>query len=544
MPSILRSLTAVLILGALAAPAAQASPGQISIMMDDDQLLYRDDNAAARALTQMRSLGVDTVRVTMLWSVAAELARPTDEEIASRSGSARSQARRQRQRFRGANPATYPVRNWDRYDNLVKKAQELGIQVYFNITGPGPAWAHEKAPRAQRRNQKTWKPKVGAYKQFVTAVGRRYSGNYRDENGSRTTLPRVGFWSLWNEPNQAGWLSPQWERRGSSLVPASPSMYRRLHQFGYQGLVASGHGDDVVLLGETAPLGSNRRDARSPMRPAQFLRELACVDANGSVYAGGAASARRCGDLSRRGGLHANAYAHHPYTKNVAPNVRDGHPDSLTMANISELGTLLDLLSPLTDGAIGTGLPLLMTEFGFESNPPDPHNGVSLDQQAKFNQLGEFMAYENPRVLAQAQFILRDVPPLRRHARGSKAYWFTYQSGLFFQRGQPKPAAYAYSVPFVGFPQGTDPATGTGVFGFWGQLRFLRNGVTDNAHIQWRPKDRSADWATVGDPVPVDPRGFFTATRTSPLPVPVEWRAVWLLPDGQVGQFSLATDAT
>ena len=33
-----------------------------------------------------------------------------------------------------------------------------------------------------------------------------------------------------------------------------------------------------------------------------------------------------------------------------------------------------------------------MTEFGFETNPPDPYNGVSLDRQAKFNQLGEFMA--------------------------------------------------------------------------------------------------------------------------------------------------------
>ena len=544
MPSILRPLTAVLILGALAAPAAQASPGQISIMMDDDQLLYRDDSTAARALTQMRSLGVDTVRVTVLWSVAAELARPTQEEIEARRGSARSRARRQRARFRAANPATYPLRNWDRYDNLVKKAQELGIQVYFNLTGPGPAWAHEQAPRSQRRNQKTWKPKVGAYKQFVTAVGRRYSGTYRDENGTRGVLPRVGFWSLWNEPNQAGWLSPQWEQRGGSRVPASPALYRRLHQFGYQGLVASGHGDDVVLLGETAPLGSSRQTARAPMRPALFLRELACVDPSGARYSGAAAAARRCGDLAQRGGLHATAYGHHPYTKNVPPTVRDPHPDALTMANISELGTLLDQLSALSDGAIGSGLPLLMTEFGFESNPPDPHSGVPLERQALFNQIGEFMAYQNPRILAQAQFILRDVPPLRRHTRNSKAYWFTYQSGLFFQRGQPKPAAYAYSLPFLGFAQGTDPTTGAAVASFWGQLRFLRNGVTDNAYIQWRPKDRSADWATIGGPEPVDPRGFFTTQRTAPAPVPGEWRAVWLLPDGQVGQFSLSTDAT
>ena len=64
----------------------------------------------------------------------------------------------------------------------------------------------------------------------MQAVGRRYDGTYRDENGSRGALPRVRFWSLWNEPNQAGWLSPQWERRGGAIVPASPALYRKLHQ--------------------------------------------------------------------------------------------------------------------------------------------------------------------------------------------------------------------------------------------------------------------------------------------------------------------------
>ncbi len=45
------------------------------------------------------------------------------------------------------------------------------------------------------------------------------------------------------------------------------------------------------------------------------------------------------------------------------------------MANISNLGTLLDDLSAKTSGAIPAGLPLFMTEFGFETNPPDPFSG-------------------------------------------------------------------------------------------------------------------------------------------------------------------------
>ncbi len=536
-----RTFLLALFLGALLAPAAQASPGQLSIMMDDDLLLYRDDGTATRTLTQMKSLGVDTVRVTMLWRVAAENARLTPSEIRELKGSAKTRARRQARRFRGADPATYPVRNWDRYDNLVRKANEIGLQVYFNVTGPGPRFAHADAPRSQRRNQGTWKPKAGLYKQFVTAVGRRYSGTYRDENGSRTALPRVSFWSLWNEPNQAGWLSPQWEQRGSSRVPAAPAMYRELHHFGYRGLVASGHGGDTVLLAETAPLGTSRPTSREPMRPGLFLRELACVQPDGTLYSGRAASLRDCGDFDRRGALKATGYAHHPYTKNVAPTVRNGHPDAYTMANISELGTLLDNLSAKTGGDIPSGLPLLMTEFGFESNPPDPHSGVPLDTQAQFNQIGEFMAWQNPRILAQAQFILRDVAPVRKFRKGSKPYWFTYQSGLFFQRGLPKPAAFAYSMPFLGFLIGTDPTTGTARAGFWGQLRFLRNGVTDSARIQWRPRDRSQDWTTVGEPIPVDPRGFYEVQRSAPLPVPGEWRAIWQTADGQVGQFSLST---
>ncbi|MDQ3849800.1 MAG: hypothetical protein M3296_04185 [Actinomycetota bacterium] len=542
MPRILRPFLLALLLGGILAPGAQASPSQISIMMDDDQLVYRGDDTAARALAQMKRIGVDTARVTVLWKVVAERARPTAREIDAAPVRRRAGLRRQARRFRGSNPRTYPKRNWDRYDNLVRRATQLGIQVYFNVTGPGPAWAHNKAPASQRRNQPTWKPKAGAYKQFVTAVGRRYDGTYRDENGG--VLPRVRFWTLWNEPNQAGWLMPQWERRGGALVPASPALYRQLYQVGYKGLVASGHGGDVILLGETAPLGSSRRTARAPMRPGLFLRELACVDPSGRRYGGRAAAVRSCGDFARRGVLRATGYAHHPYTKNVPPTVRDRNPDALTMANIDDLGRLLDTLSTTTGGAVPRGLPLYMTEFGFETNPPDPFSGVPLDRQAQFNQIGEFQAYQNQRIQAQAQFLLRDVAPVRSRRRGSKGYWFTYQSGLFFQRGQPKPAATAYVVPFRGFPIGTDPVTGTPAASFWGQLRFLPNGVSDVAQIQWRPKDRSIDWQTVGAPVPVDPHGYFEGQRSAPLPVPGEWRAAWLLPDGRVGQFSLSTDAT
>ena len=531
-----RLLAVVLTIAALSAPAAaQASPTQMSIMMDDDLLLYRSDSVTARALAQMKTMGVDTVRVTVLWRNVAEGARPSLREIRKLKGRARSRATRQRKRFEADDPRTYPRRNWDRYDNLVKAAKQRGLRVYFNVTGPGPSWAHRTPPRRLRRIRASYKPRAGAYKLFVKAVGRRFDGTYRDENGARDVLPRVSMWSLWNEPNQAGRLSPQWERRGSRWIPAAPAIFRQLAQLGYEGLVATGHraDNDVVLLGETAPLGAGGRSERSAMYPKRFLRELMCVKSNGKPYGGRSARLRRCAQFRRNGALQATGYAHHPYTKNLAPTQRHRGRDALTMANVSELATLLDELARTT-GNLPAGMPLYLTEFGFETSPPDRHSGVALADQANFNTIGEHMAWANPRVAAQSQFLLADVGPLKKHKKGSKAYWSTYQSGLFGLDGRAKPAAYAYALPFLATSAGA-AASGLPAFALWGQLRFLSNGAADVVEIQWRAQGGAAAWTTVGPAVAIDPLGYFTASRAAPSAAPGEWRALWTPPGGGVG---------
>ncbi len=517
---------------ALVPAAAHASPTQMSIMMDDDLLLYRSDGVAARALTQMKTMGVDTVRVTVLWRTVAEFARPSLRDIKRLKGRSKSRARAQRRRFEADDPRTYPRENWDRYDNLVKAATARGIRVYFNVTGPGPIWAQRTPPKRLRRLLATYKPKAGAYKQFVKAVGRRFDGTYRDENGARDVLPRVSMWSLWNEPNQAGWLSPQWEKRGSRWVPAAPAIFRQLVQFGYEGLVATGHraDNDTILLGETAPLGSGSRSERSSMYPKRFLRELFCVKANGTPYTGRSARLRRCADFEKKGALKATGFAHHPYTKNVSPTQRHRAKDALTMANISELGALLDELAAKT-GDLPAGLPLYMTEFGFETNPPDRFSGIPPSAQASFNTLGEYLAWKDPRIASQAQFLLADVAPRKQHRKGTKSYWSTYQSGLLTGTGQPKLSAYGYALPFLAAKAAADPATGLPGFDLWGQLRFLPNGTPAVAQLQWHPLDGSAPWVAVGEPVSADQLGYFTASRFAPSTLPGEWRAVWTAPD-------------
>ncbi len=514
-------LAAVLLTGLLWPATAPAAPLQESIMMDDDLLLYRGDHRRAQAMTRMKQIGVDSVRVTVLWSVVADGANMSNAEIKRlKSASARQKARQQRARFKPGDPRTYPRRNWDPYDNVVKEAAKLRMRVYFSVTGPGPSFAHRKAPKSQRLNFFSFKPYPSRYRKFVEAVGKRYSGTYKDENAIKQPLPRVTTWSLWNEPNQPGWLSPQWERRNGQMVPASPGLYRQLHRAGTQALTATGHGNDTILLAETAPLGSSSRGARNAIRPTPFLRELACLNPAGVPYAGADAERRGCGDYAK-GPLSATGFAHHGYTKKRAPTAPVAHPDELTIANLPTWGPLLDRISLQSGGKIRAGLPIYITEFGYESNPPDPRNGISLSNQAQYNQLGDYLAYANPRTRGITQFLLRDAGPLKKYRKNSRRYWFTYQSGLFTEKDKSKPATFAYLLPFVATRLG-------GTVALWGQLRFRPNNSNDVAVIQYRATAQSP-WTQLGTPVPTSVLGFFTRSVLAPVPN-AEYRAVWVNP--------------
>src|SRR3954469_610146 len=141
----------------LAAVPAHANGVQLSVMMDDDNLIYRSPKTSDQTLDTMAQLGVDYVRVTVLWKVVADHARST-------------KARDRRFRRLGAdNPKAYPAGNWDRFDNLVRSANARGIGVYFNLTGPGPAWCCPKPPKGEEENAETWMPKPREFKLFVRA---------------------------------------------------------------------------------------------------------------------------------------------------------------------------------------------------------------------------------------------------------------------------------------------------------------------------------------------------------------------------------------
>jgi hypothetical protein len=451
------------------APTRPAPAHQVeSLFQDDDHLIYASSATVARTLDTLASLGVQRIRATVLW-----------RDIAPDPTAARPPAG-----FDPADPADYPAVNWMPYDRLVELAGARGIGVDFNVGAPGPRWGMGPgAPSAKFATH--WYPSAAQFGRFVTALGRRYSGRYAAGGGR--AVPRVSYWSIWNEPNQPGWLAPQW--RGSQMV--SPALYRHYVGAAFAALAATGHGPgrDTILIGELAPEGaeSPAHSYSEPMPPMPFLRALFCVDQDYRPLTGAAAAALGCPAPSAfvaedPGLFEATGFAHHPYSFFLAPSVSMADPNFVPLADLGRLERGLDAI--FTAYGVGRRLPLYLTEYGYATDPPNPYSGVSLSHQAAYLDQSEYLAWKDPRVRALSQFLLYDSPPDTAYRRGSPRYWSTFQTGLLFAGGTAKPSLGAYRLPiFV-----PDPVLRHGEVFVWGRVRPARG--TIQVALQWRSETR------------------------------------------------------
>ena len=405
-------LAATALLLALAAPAG-GSARQEALFQDDDRLIYPDSDAEVeRTLDELRALGVDRLRITLAWRAIA----PAAESDA-------------RPAVDLADPAAYGDAAWRKYDRIVRLARERGIGVNFDLTAPAPDWATGTPEREDIDDVYT--PDPQEFGRFVRAVATRYAD--------------VDNWSVWNEPNQAAWLSPQWVRVDGRWEEASPRLYRELLDAAWEALQATGHGDDTILIGETAPKGlrDNRGETRS-IDAFRFLRRLYCVDDTLQVLRGREATAQGCpteNQLDAFPAQHpalfrATGYAHHPYELLFAPDTPPSWEDWATLGNLDELQLYLRRFS-LRYRQGDRSLPLYLTEFGYQTNPPDRF-GVSWREQADFLAHAEFIAYRNPGVRALAQFLLVD---------GGEPVSRTFQTGLRTDGGRAKPSLRGYRFP-------------------------------------------------------------------------------------------------
>ena len=216
----------------------------------------------AQTLEQLSSLGVDRVKVSLIWWLVAP--DPTSTR---------------RPNFNASDPAAYPAGAWDRYDMLVRMAQELGLKVYFEFSPADPAWAVAARRVDQARTDHSVTPRTRSCSSSSSKpVERRYSGNYdapvpadqpapadlgipggsSSNSGQPAAIPRVNYWGIWNEPNERSWLNPWWRPfPGHKHAIIEAELYRNLFDAAWSGLAATGHNPsrDTILVGETANEG-------------------------------------------------------------------------------------------------------------------------------------------------------------------------------------------------------------------------------------------------------------------------------------------------
>jgi hypothetical protein len=229
-----------------------------------------------------------------------------------------------------------------------------------------------------------------------------------------TRYPWVRYWLIWNEPNHPLWLKPT---RASIYV-------EHLLNPGYEG-IHSVLRHALVAGGITAPRGG-----LGGVAPVTWLRGMA------------------------RAHAHLDAYAHNPYP------LRPGETPSahgcrfcptITMATLPKLLILVRrYFGPK---------PVWLTEYGYQTNPPDGFLGVSPRQQATLLSLAAMRAWRLARVTMLIQYLYRDEPQLSR-----------FQTGLVYIDDKPKPSLNGFRLPFAEMRRSGFQTV------VWGQIRDGKSG--------------------------------------------------------------------
>jgi Glycosyl hydrolase catalytic core len=361
------------------ADSANASPasyqklrsGMIVGFYDDAQVYGRMD----WAFRQLRSLRAGIVRVTINWANVAKR-RPVSP----------------------ANPADRAY-NWAAVDEVVSTASKNRVRVLATIFGT-PRWAGRAQNRVPRRTKDL--------RLFAHAAAKRYSGTYRVqefENEPKRRLPAIRHWLAWNEPNNPVFLKPQWKMVKRKWRPESAFNYAKICSAIWSGVHSTRIKGEKVGCGVTGPRGNDApRSSRPSTSPLVFVTWL------------------------RRAGLKRfDAYAHHPYStrRSERPTTAPKAKKEVTLGNI---GTLIKRVDKLFGPK-----RLWITEYGYQTRPPDRFFGVRYATQARFVHQAIAAARKTRRVDMFVWFLIRD----ERRLSG-------WQSGVISVRGARKPSFRAF----------------------------------------------------------------------------------------------------
>jgi hypothetical protein len=220
---------------------------------------------------------------------------------------------------------------------------------------------------------------------------------------------------------------------------------------------------------------------------------------------------------SHPGLFRATGWAHHPYSFDHKPTWAHKVIDAIPLGGIHRMMRQLD--RAYRRWHVSKHLPIWMTEYGYQTKPPDPYVGVSWARQASWTSWGEEIAYRNPRIASIAQFLLVDDKPVRK--KRGRARWITWQSGLFTADGRKKPFYDEYQHPIR-----VSPRTTGGDTTVFGGYRPATNGASIRARIQFRPPDD--EWETLRSVTVTNERGYLLE-RVS-VPESGEIRILWTDP--------------
>ncbi len=499
---LLRVLLLSAAISLIPASAALASHSQVSVFEDDVNLQV---NPAA-TLAQMRLLGANQVRVAVRWQLIAP--KPT--------------SRQRPKHFNAANPASYPAASWGIYDAIVTQAKAEGITPNFDLLGGSPIWATGPGAPRDGRPHFNWSPNAKEFGQFAQALATRYSGNYNPttnklDPGNQNDLPRVGLWSVWNEPDYGPSLAPQGVP-GHLKIENSPRMYRNLVDATYTALKRTGHGHDRLMFGELAPRGAENWGVFSGMKPLIFLRAMYCVDSRYRPLRGAAAAIRGCptnaaGSRQFRAKnpalFTAAGVADHPYMRWYPPN-REKFPDpnNTSLGQIGNLTRSLDRLNRVYGSH--KRFPIYNTEFGYITTPPKHDTKktpwVGQAKAAYYLNWAEYISWRNPRIISFSQYLLYDPLPARPDTD-----WGGFASGLLsYGKHKPKATYAAWRLPL--YLPVTSARRGRSLE-VWGCARpapYARTdtGAANPVEIQFQRNSRGK-FTTLRTVAVNDPKGYF-----------------------------------
>ena len=356
----------------VATPPASAQPHLLVGLLDQASTFYYPNTA----FPILKRLRVQVLRSDIYWGgsdFAVAKRRPAD-----------------------ARDPEDPAYNWEAYDRLVTYAAQYKIKILFTIWGT-PRWANGgQGGRVAPKNP-------ADLRNFAYAAAQHFSGAETDEDGN--TIPPVRLWTAWNEPNQLFQLYPQYKRVRGKWVMQSAINYAKICNAVYTGVHATQYSGEKVACGVTAPRGNdNARGKRGTPTPMSFMNAV------------------------KKAGLKKfDAYAHNPYNgPRELPNTKPHTKGAYTLGNIG------DMIKQVTK--LWGRKRIWLTEYAYQTNPPDRAFGVSYAKQALYLKQAFALARKQPRVDMMLWFQLKDEPGIGG-----------WQSGLMTARGKHKPAYNAFA---------------------------------------------------------------------------------------------------